>query len=337
MKTLELKKIIFVLFLFPIIACDASFSQDDFWQGVNTERKWEEQIHNAMKNKTRSGSSSLVLTSCEEKNTITSYAELEEAIEQIFADDSNIAIQNPIDYSFVITPIGQISKISYDFTELKEEVLILGSDKLQDEKNLRLLELKWDYNDSTYSSRALVADEEGILFETIGYFVAIKEKGNDKAIKRMKTRSENVNDDPWSDPDDPWGNPDDDSDNPPTDNPTLPSESSVTKHFSKSDYSLNIFLQKIYSYDITCSSTFNSEGILISRTTNAKSQSVSGYQCSAGIQTISGTMNTDTYHEFAWAYQHGSNISVSLSWNGTGYSIGGGGTSESGSETHRKG
>ena len=335
MKTIELKKIVSVLFMFSIVACNDSFSQDDFWQGVNnTERKWEEQIHYAMTNKTRSGSGSLVLTSCEEKNTITSNIELEEAVELIFADNSNIAIQNPIDYSFVIIPIGQISNISYDFTELKEKVLILGNDKLSDGKNLRLLELEWVYNDSTYSSRALVADEDGILFETIGYFVAIKEKENGKAIKRMKTRSENGNNDSW---DDSWDDSDDNSGNAPTDNPTSPSESSETKHFEKSDYALNVFFMKIYSYEITCSSTFNSKGVLTHRTTNATSEHIAGHQCSAEIRTISGTIDTDTYHEFAWGYQHGSNITISLSWNGMGYSVGGGGTSGVGSQTHRKG
>ena len=333
MKTIELKKIVFVLFLFPIVACNDSFSQDVFWQGVNnTERKWEEQIHYAMTNKTRSGSGSLVLTSCEEKNTITSNVELEEAVELIFADDSNIAIQNPIDYSFVIS---QISNVSYDFTELKEEVLILGNEKLSEGKNLRLLELEWTYKDSTYSSRALVTDEDGILFETIGYFVAIKEKENSKATKRMKTRSENGNNNSW---DNSWdGDSDDNSGNAPTDNPTSPSESSETKYFEKSDYSLNILFMKIYSYEITCSSTFNSKGVLTHRTTNAKSESIPGHQCSAEIRTISGTIDTDTYHEFAWGYQHGSNITISLSWNGMGYSVSGGGTSEVGSDIHRKG
>ena len=168
-----------------------SFSQDDFWQGVNNaERKWEEQIRYAMTNKTRSGSGSLVLTSCEEKNTITSNVELEEAVELIFADDSYFAIQDYTDYSFVIVPIGEIDNKDA-FTELKTELCVKANSLLAAGKNLRLLELEWAYKDSTYLSRAIVTDEDGVLFETIGYFVVVNKKAENSApVKQVKARSE---------------------------------------------------------------------------------------------------------------------------------------------------
>ena len=203
-----------VISMFPIVACDNSFSQDILCQ--NAEQKWEEQVRYAMTSKTRGSAESLLLIDCEEKHQIVSNQELEDAIEQVFADDSYMVIQDPIDYSFVIKPINQISETSNDFTELKKELLTLGSEKLSSGKNLRLLELKWTYNDYVYLSRALVTDEDGILFETIGYLVLVKEEANNKGIKRMKTRGEHDNDDPFGDIN---NNPNNDSIKDPADDP----------------------------------------------------------------------------------------------------------------------
>ena len=332
MKTIELKKIISLLFILPIVACNDSFIQDDFWQGVNTKRKWEEQIHYAMTSKTRSGSSSLVLTSCEEKNTITSNVELEEAVELIFADDSYFAIQDYTDYSFVIVPIGEIDNKDA-FTELKTELCAKANSLLAAGKNLRLLELEWVYKDSTYLSRAIVTDEDGILFETIGYLVLVNKKAENSApIRRVKTRSEYTGSTDES-TDEPIDNPENDS----TEDPVSPSTPAEIDVFSLSKGESNGFGGEPISFSIYCSSTFNSEGVLIYKTTEAHSNAWLGFQCSAKIQTIKGDLDKDRFHEFAWGYHYGLGITANLSWNGVGFSVSGGGTSATGSQTHRKG
>ena len=75
------------------------------------------------------------------------------------------------------------------------------------------------------------------------------------------------------------------------------------------------------TYNITVRSVFNSAGILIDRNLN--------------VRTVSGTLYSSKYHEFAWGYSYGSGVSVSLGWNGSGFTISGGGQGATGTEIHR--
>ena len=75
--------------------------------------------------------------------------------------------------------------------------------------------------------------------------------------------------------------------------------------------------------------------ILIDRNLNATHSAAYGFTCTADVRTVSGTLNSSKYHEFAWGYSYGSGVSVSLGWNGSGFTISGGGQGATGIEIHR--
>lgn len=138
---------------------------------ADVEKAWKKQLHTVMQ---ESPSDSLVLISYKEKKEITSERKLLTAVESVFADDSYIAVSNLADNSYVIVPMNGASHLWNGYTKLKEEVYAKAATILFGGATLRLIELKWKYKGTTCVSRALVSDEEGLLFETIGYFVLIK-------------------------------------------------------------------------------------------------------------------------------------------------------------------
>ena len=110
--------------------------------------------------------------------------------------------------------------------------------------------------------------------------------------------------------------------------------------FQEDDYSemnsvKNAAGMVVATYNITVRSVFNSAGILIDRNLNATHSAAYGFTCTADVRTVSGTLYSSKYHEFAWGYSYGSGVSVSLGWNGSGFTISGGGQGATGIEIHR--
>ena len=138
---------------------------------ADAEKVWEKQYNMVMQ---ENPGDSLVLVGYKEKKVISSARKLKAAVESVFADDSYIAIQNHVDYSFAIVPMSKASQLWDGYTKLKEEISSGAATHLNGGATLRLVKLEWKYKGKTYLSRALVTDEEGHFFDTIGYFVAIK-------------------------------------------------------------------------------------------------------------------------------------------------------------------
>ena len=111
--------------------------------------------------------------------------------------------------------------------------------------------------------------------------------------------------------------------------------SDIILRFTKMNSVKNAAGMVVATYNITVRSVFNSAGILIDRNLNATHSAAYGFTCTADVRTVSGTLYSSKYHEFAWGYSYGSGVSVSLGWNGSGFTISGGGQGATGTEIHR--
>ena len=185
---------------------------------------------------------------------------------------------------------------------------------------MEMVDLKWLYKGKTYHSTAIVSNEHGgFVYEHIGYRVIDAEEGSfqeddysEMNSLRTKTSSEGDGSDP-----NPGGG------------------SDIILRFTKMNSVKNAAGMVVATYNITVRSVFNSAGILIDRNLNATHSAAYGFTCTADVRTVSGTLYSSKYHEFAWGYSYGSGISVSLGWNGSGFTISGGGQGATGIEIHR--
>ena len=183
-----------------------------------------------------------------------------------------------------------------------------------------MVDLKWLYKGKTYHSTAIVSNEHGgFVYEHIGYRVIDAEEGSfqeddysEMNSLRTKTSSEGDGSDP-----NPGGG------------------SDIILRFTKMNSVKNAAGMVVATYNITVRSVFNSAGILIDRNLNATHSAAYGFTCTADVRTVSRTLNSSKYHEFAWGYSYGSGVSVSLGWNGSGFTISGGGQGATGIEIHR--
>jgi hypothetical protein len=76
------------------------------------------------------------------------------------------------------------------------------------------------------------------------------------------------------------------------------------KRFNQTFASYNVFGQSVCSYTIDCSSTFNSDGILIDRNHRTRIKTVEGYTCSNSFVFTAGSIDESTFNEFAWKWAY---------------------------------
>ena len=252
------------------------------------------------------------------KGTIESETERQKLLEELFADTTMVVWYKDF-WHFEILSLK----------EAKEKAKVSGGEPyVLIEEQLRtgicigmeMVDLKWLYKGKTYHSTAIVSNEHGgFVYEHIGYRVIDAEEGSfqeddysEMNSLRTKTSSEGDGSDP-----NPGGG------------------SDIILRFTKMNSVKNAAGMVVATYNITVRSVFNSAGILIDRNLNATHSAAYGFTCTADVRTVSGTLNSSKYHEFAWGYSYGSGVSVSLGWNGSGFTISGGGQGATGIEIHR--
>jgi hypothetical protein len=283
---------------------------------------WQEQIKYAQ-NRNRIGTETYnsdrpCLLNYTYKGTIESETERQKLLEELFADTTMVVWYKDF-WHFEILSLK----------EAKEKAKVSGGEPyVLIEEQLRtgicigmeMVDLKWLYKGKTYHSTAIVSNEHGgFVYEHIGYRVIDAEEGSfqeddysEMNSLRTKTSSEGDGSDP-----NPGGG------------------SDIILRFTKMNSVKNAAGMVVATYNITVRSVFNSAGILIDRNLNATHSAAYGFTCTADVRTVSGTLNSSKYHEFAWGYSYGSGISVSLGWNGSGFTISGGGQGATGIEIHR--
>lgn len=308
-----------LLLLLPIISVLSSCSnnmfmnQEDETVNLNTKpTTWQEQLEYAKNSlNTRATTDRISLLSYTYVGKIDSESDIPLIMEQLFSDNFFTVLYTD-DSNFDIVPMRTIVQTAKEqgldnpFDDLKSQL------KVMIQVGMELIELEWNYKGETYYSTAIASNKKGgIIYDHIGFMIKDKtesvsyEEEFDSNILVVKTRSETNSDD-------------------------------ITKVFNENETCRNPYDVILYKYNITCTSVFNNSGTLIDRTLNKYTQAMFPWSCSADIRTISGELDESLFHEFAWGYAYGCMITVSLGWNGNGFSASGGGTSETGTEIHRK-
>ena len=285
---------------------------------------WQEQIK-YVQNKNKIATKTydvdkLCLLSYAYKGIIDTEAKRQEVLKSLFADTTMVVWYKDF-WHFEILSLK----------EAKEKAKVKGYDPyIVIENQLRtaictgmeMVDLEWRYKGKAYHSIAIVSNEHGgIVYEHIGYRVIDTEEGcfqEDDYLGVNSVRTKTSSEGGWPDP-----------------NPSLGNESGKILRFTKMNSIKNLAGLKVATYNITVRSEFNNAGVLIDRNLNATHSANLGYNCTADVRTVSGTLYSSKYHEFAWGYAYGSGVSVSLGWNGSGFTISGGGQGATGTEIHR--
>ena len=252
---------------------------------------------------TKAETTSLRLVKYSLRKKVNPLKDIDEIIDTIFDDDADIAVFDGKE--LVFTKVKTLKRPA-TVQELNNNdarfSFMMGN---------ALVDLFYEYQGKMYRSVALVSDTEGVLYDNIGSRIIYE--GRPFASARDVE--------------------------PPIDTTGVEGQdtsSVVVKTFHKErEYSNS--LGEWASFSMDCSSSFNSGGILIDRNFHCESHSSIFMKCQAQIATLHGELFVSNYHEFAWAYGFGTNITISLAPSGIGFTITGNlSEQESGTEIHQR-
>lgn len=312
MRTKEL--ILLIISCFFLLSCNYEIESNDAYSSpeitATSPTIWQEQLEYAKNNhivNTKSETDKVYLIDYKYKGVISSENEITSIIEQLFSKDTYI-VQYLDNKTFEITTLNSAiqkkgtSDCEKRFADLKHQLEVtIGI-------GMELIEAKWYYKGNTYSSLVIASnDHGGVIYDHIGFMIL--DSTNITEIEKpqidipiTKTVSE-------------------------TGKPTK-------KVFSRSYSGQNLMGVKVWEYSLYCCSEF-ANNKLKDRTLNSYRWSAFGWTCQAEITTINGEIDSSSFHEFAWGYVYGAAYSVSLKWNGLGFTISGSGTGQTGTEVHR--
>ena len=173
---------------------------------------------------------------------------------------------------------------------------------------MEALSLHWSYDGREFSSTAIVADADRFfVYDNIAsYIVTVTKTEKEEIVPASETR---------------------------VSSPYQPCTRNFEKNF---EHRSSVFGSLLCKIEISCTSTFNEQGILCNRSMNAKYKGDNGWTCDAQIRTLVGEPFVTHYHEFVWGYGC-SPGSLNLEFCGVGFTISGGygaAFGESGHEMH---
>ncbi len=178
------------------------------------------------------------------------------------------------------------------------------------ENDLSLINLKWKYKNEILNTICLVSEKQGIVFDNFLYFIHFA-SGKIESVKNISTtisrlKSANAEED---------GN--------------------IQYTFHKEDEAYNWYGIRVWYYNINCTVTgtmIGSQKSITDKSLSAYHDAAYGFSCDAQINSKSFQTGTSGYLDFAWGYCCKTGTSASLSWNGIGFTINGGGTGATGEE-----
>ena len=148
-----------------------------------TDNAWKNQLDNVLRKQTENANQKLSLIGYNYHKEISSLADLDDGLDEIFADTTYIAYQNYVDYDFEIYRIGDAKKSEYDsirtridFDLFRDYVYTELRPAIEEGIKLHLIKLKWLYNGNVVNSIAIATDEKGVFFDTIGHFIVVNRK-----------------------------------------------------------------------------------------------------------------------------------------------------------------
>lgn len=148
-----------------------------------TDNAWKNQLDNVLREHAKNANQKLSLIGYNYHKEISSLTDLDDCLDEIFADTAYIAYQNYVDYDFEIYRIGDAKKSEYDsirtrvdFDLFRDYVYTELRPAIEEGIKLHLIKLKWLYNGNIVNSIAIATDEKGIFFDTIGHFIVVNRK-----------------------------------------------------------------------------------------------------------------------------------------------------------------
>ena len=240
---------------------DSEFLHVDGNEIESFQHTWQEQVEYAKsKGVTRLSSDDIVLVKYIYKGKIENQKQISELLEQMLSDEAEV--------------VTYLDSVNYDIVPLKtlrENAKLRNIDDPSESLKMRLdsiikfgmevIDLEWSYKGRTVYSTAIASNKRGgILYDHIGYMIVMPSNQNIEIVSDVnliKTRSESI-------------------------------EGDRTIFTDVSNYGANEYGKIFWQYRIYCSSTFDGNGILRNRNTNASSHAEKGWRCNAQIRTISG-------------------------------------------------
>ena len=148
-----------------------------------TDNAWKNQLDNVLREHAKNANQKLSLIGYNYHKEISSLADLDDGLDEIFADTTYIAYQNYVDYDFEIYKIGDAKTSEYDsirtridFDLFRTSIYMPLRPAVEAGHKLHLIKLKWLYNGNVVNSIAIATDEKGIFFDTIGHFIVVNRK-----------------------------------------------------------------------------------------------------------------------------------------------------------------
>lgn len=152
-------------------------------QSKETDNAWKNQLDNVLREHAKNANQKLSLIGYNYHKEISSLADLDDGLDEIFADTAYIAYQNYVDYDFEIYKIGDAKTSEYDsirtridFDLFRTSIYMPLRPAVEAGHKLHLIKLKWLYNGNVVNSIAIATDEKGIFFDTIGHFIVVNRK-----------------------------------------------------------------------------------------------------------------------------------------------------------------
>ena len=144
-----------------------------------TDKAWEKQLDNVLK--TSNTYKKLSLIGYNYHKEIASLTDLDEGLDEIFADTAYMAYQYNVDYDFEIYRIGDAKTSEYDsirtridFDLFRTSIYTPLRPAVEAGHKLHLIKLKWLYKGNVIYSIAIATDEQGVFFDTIGHYIVTR-------------------------------------------------------------------------------------------------------------------------------------------------------------------
>lgn len=304
------------------IKCESSIVEESsMTQPVTEDSQWLKEVNYSLNLTTRvSSNEQVVLKDYKYLGVIDSKDAKNKLIDDIFYGDA-VTIRYGIDLGAI--EFYTWKELDEYYSDYNKEFITNVSDMIEVGKT-EVLELTWLYKGVIYKSKAIVDNNEGIVFDNIASYALDYSTKKPRQVNHRRGRipsSRSLDNLESLDSLDSIGG-----------------DSTHTFIFELSDMADEIELvtgEIAWSYSIKVQSVFDNDGILTYRRCDAKSDAALGWACEAEAETISGDLYSSPYHEFAWAWAFGnSSTTINISFAGNGFSITGGDHKASGTDVH---
>jgi hypothetical protein len=295
-------------------------------EGMTT---WEAQMREIIKNNELIQKDGLTLSGYRFIREITNPDEIEEVKSNLNNNSFLIKYDNDRSFTVAKSPNYDIVKSSkildqlIPTSEIDMDIAVKSSTDLDqtavylfENNDMGIVELEWIYKGDKFNTTCIVSNKKGIIYDDLLYFihfvytVEFDENNNvQKTFPRLKNNS------------------------PESGTSSCGNKTSFEYIWSKGDQAYNLYGIKVWSYSIIC----NVKGLcstgsksIYTKNLEASATSAIGFSADAKIESKSFVQGVNGHLDFAWAYAYATLGSVSISWNGFGFTFSGGGTRASG-------